>query len=335
MEVYAVAKSHLVISMIDLLRSSPGITIAELAAHFGKSERSIYRWLREISTDLRLPVQYRDGGYHLPSQPETRTVSLTPQELLVLRMSLKSRLFGSGSPFKQHAESAWNKIRDAAPSADLESTSDLAAAHSIGVSVPPFEVDPDVAQAIQSAVVDCRRLRVVYRSQKSDQVKDYTIDPYALVFRRHSWYVLAFSHEHEKVIQMRLGRFQRVQATRETFRVPLDFSVDDHFRWSWEAWAGGEPTRVVVRFHPRVAKMIAETERHPTQVVHVEEDGSAVFEATVSGIQEFGSWVLGYGEYATVLQPKSLRDLVLTNARGILSNHQPEPRSAAVLPRRG
>ncbi len=236
------AKSHQVISMIGLLRSSPGITISELATHFGRSERSIYRWLHEITVDLRLPVVYENGGYRLPSEPEPREVSLDPQELLVLRMSLRSRLFGPGSPFKQHAESAWAKIRDASRRADIDSAHALSESNAMGVGAPPFETDSDTAQALRNAVAQHLRLRAVYRSQKSDRIKDYTIDPYALVFRRHSWYVLAFSYEHDEIIQMRLGRFQRVEPTGETFKVPADFSVEDHFRWSWEAWSGGEPT---------------------------------------------------------------------------------------------
>lgn len=321
-EVGDVAKSHLVISLIDLLRGRPGITISELAAHFGKSERSIYRWLREISTELRLPVRSWKGGYYLPEDSDSRTVSLTPEELLVLSLSLKSRLFVAGSPLKSHAEAAWAKIRDAAPTVDLDAASDLAVVHSVNIKAPPFDVDAGIANAIQSAVVERRSLQVSYRSQKSDRVKTYVIDPYALVFRRHSWYVLAHSQEHDEVIQMRLGRFQTVEPTGQRFNLPLDFSADEFFRWSWEAWGGGKPTRVVVRFHPRVAAMIAETERHPTQKVQIEPDGSAHFEATVSSIEEFGSWVLSYGEYATVLEPQSLIDYVTSNATGLLANHK-------------
>lgn len=315
------AKSHLVISMIDILRKRPGISVAELAAHFDKSERSIYRWLREISNDLHLPVQFRDGGYYLPPEPQTRAISLAPEELLVLRLSLKSRVFGPGTPLRAYAESAWEKIHAAAPACDIECSSELASTHSIGVVVPPFEVDSDLAQAIQSAVVRHCRLKAVYRSQKSNRTKSYVIDPYAIVFRRHSWYVVAFCRARDKVVQFRLGRFLSVTPTGEAFQPPADFSVEDYFRWSWEAWGGGEPTRVVVRFDPRVARMIEETQRHPTQIVSNEPDGSVVFEATVSSIEEFGTWVLGYGRHATVLEPKALRDYVLTNISGALENY--------------
>lgn len=317
------AKSHLVIAMIDLIKNQPGITITELADHFGKSERSMYRWLREISSDLRLPVQSQNGGYYLPDD-DSRVVSFTPQELLVLRLGLKSRLFAPGTPLRDHAESAWEKIRDGALPHCLESAAALAGGHSVGLSAPPFEADPDVARAIERAVVESRRMRAVYRSQRSDEVKSYVIDPYALVFRRHSWYVIGYCHEHEKISQFRLGRFRSAAVTGERFEAPSDFSVDDYFRWSWEAWGGGEPTRVVVRFDSSVAEMIAETQRHPSQVVHMEPDGSAVFEATVSSIAEFGTWVLGYGRHATVIEPEGLREYVLEHGRGILANHKTE-----------
>jgi proteasome accessory factor B len=307
--------------MIDILRNRPGISISELAMHFGKSERSIYRWLREISTELRLPVRFEDGGYYLASEASDRAVSLTPEELLVLKLSLNSRLFGPGSPLRAHAVAAWAKIRDAAPGLNLDSMSELTSTHSIAVNAPPFEVEPEVAQLIREAIADHRRLRVVYRSQKSDRTKNYVIDPYAMVFRRHSWYVLALCRAREKVVQFRLGRFQSAKATGETFQPPLDFSADAYFRWSWEAWGGGEPTRVMVRFHPRVARMIEETQRHPSQIVRDEPDGSVIFEATVSSIEEFGSWVLGYGGFATVIEPKALRDYVVANIADAAANY--------------
>ncbi len=93
-------KSALLIKMIDLLRNNPGISVDGLASALDRSERTIYRWLNEISEDLKAPLVCENGGYYLGNIQENRKIDLTPQELLALRLSLKSSPFTDGSPIK-------------------------------------------------------------------------------------------------------------------------------------------------------------------------------------------------------------------------------------------
>ncbi len=313
------AKSVLFIEMIDLMRRQPGISIDELAAALNRSVRTIYRWLSELSADLHVPVQYSDGGYYLLGNSVAATVDFRPEELLALRLSLKSSLFSDGSPLKTHAHSAWHKIRDAASTDRLASAMDLADKHAIDVGAPTGQLEPAIVEAIETAVNNRRRLSVVYRSQKSNRVKEYTIDPYAVVFRRRSWYVLAHCLQHNKVVQFKLVRFRRVADTGIRFTPQANFSPEEYFRSSWEAWAGGEDITVSVKFSARVAEMISETKRHPSQVIHVQGDGSVTFEVTVSGIEEVAAWIMGYGKEAEVLAPERLKRYVLDHAGAVLA----------------
>ncbi len=308
----------LLAKMIEVIRTEPGITITELAKTMKRSERTIYRWLGELSVELHTPTRYHDGGYYLLECSGPRTVDLTPEELLALRVGLKAAPLGTSSPLAGYARSAWLKIREAAELGVVAQARDMAGSHTVDITNPKPETQPEIVDAIENSVMLHRRLRVLYRSQKSGMTKEYIIDPYAVAFRRHSWYVLAFSQEHEKVIQMKLARFQDVNETGACFEPPVDFSVDDYFRLSWEAWAGGEPTIVRVHFSAKVAPMITESKRHPTQVIFPQPDGSVIFQAKVSGIEEIAIWIMGYGRDAEVLLPESLRDFVIDHMLGAL-----------------
>lgn len=299
--------------MIDLLRKRPGIGLSELASNLGRSERTIYRWLSELSDDIGVPVHFNGGGYYLADEPDSR-VPFTPEELLALRTALKSQVFGDGSPLRGSAESAWLKVRDASPYERMRLARELSESYSVQVTAPKGFVEPGVPRVIENAIVNHHRLRIVYRSQKSNQVKQYTIDPYALVFRRHSWYLLANSAQHGKVVQFKLVRMREVAETGVEFEPPADFSIEDYFRHSWEAWAGGNPVDVRVRFSPRVAVMVAESRRHPSQRIHPQIDGGAVFEATVAGIEEIAIWILGFGKDAEALEPAELRNYIADHA---------------------
>lgn len=315
-QVEKLSKSTLLIEMIEMLRKRPGIGVSELARTLDRSERTIYRWLNELSADLRVPVYCSDGGYYLLTDPTA--VELIPEELLALRLSLRSSPFADGSPIRRHAESAWNKIRSMTPGDVLQRSGHLAQHHDVAVTALHTDVPPELLETIEKAVNCHHRLKAVYRSQKSGKIKDYLLDPYALAFRRHSWYLLAHSHEHDSVIQFKLARFESVKETGNTFVRPSDFSVDDYFRLSWEAWGGNGSTRVRVRFSPRVAQMISETRRHWTQVTTPQFDGSLIFEVTVSAVEEIAAWIMGYGREAEVLSPPELRDYIVRQCAGVL-----------------
>ncbi len=317
--------------MIDLLRGRPGIGVSELASHLDRSQRTIYRWLSELTDDIGVPVHFNDGGYYLADGPDC-PAPFTPEELLALRTALKSQVFADGSPLRSSAESAWLKIRDASPFERMRLARELSEGYSIHVTVPNGFVEPGLPRAIEAAVADHHRLRIVYRSQKSNRVKNYTIDPYALVFRRHSWYLLANSAEHGKVVQFKLLRIREVTDTGAEFEPPADFSAEDYFRDSWEAWAGGDPVEVRVKFSPKVSVMVAETRRHPSQRIHPQIDGGIIFEATVSGIEEIAIWILGFGKDAEVLEPAELRALIADHAECMAANYA-APRADAMTTR--
>lgn len=314
-------KTPLLIEMIDRLRSRPGITVPELASSLGRSERTIYRWLSELSVDVGAPVYSRDGGYHLGGNGHS---SLTAEELVALRMSLKSAPFAKGSRIGDQAQSAWLKIRAASSPERLAAAGDIESGYSVQLTAPEGTADSAILAKLEDAIARRHRLRIVYRSQKSNEVKNYTVDPYALVFRRHSWYLLAHCLDHGKVAQFKLVRFHEIADTGETFQPSNGFSVDDYFKSSWEAWGGGELVTVRIRFSPRVAAMVAETRRHPTQQIDIRSDGSAIFEATVSGIEEIAIWILGFGKEAEALGPPELRAYVAEHALGMAGTYAPD-----------
>ena len=103
-------KSALLMKMVEVLRSRPGILVSELARVVNRSERTVYRWLGELSSDLNTPVYCKDGGYFIGDADDRHSLGLNHQELLALRLSLKAGPFGPDSPIKDFADSAWLKI---------------------------------------------------------------------------------------------------------------------------------------------------------------------------------------------------------------------------------
>jgi hypothetical protein len=53
-----------------------------------------------------------------------------------------------------------------------------------------------------------------------------------------------------------------------------------------------------------VAKNVSEVQWHSTQKVIPNEDGSAILEFRVDGIEEIAWWILGYDDQVQVLTPR-------------------------------
>lgn len=314
-------KSTLLLNMIEIIRTRPGITVSELSTALGRSERTVYRWIAEVSGDLHKLIVCNEGGYYIKHYGRSDVLDLEPEEALAIRLSLACSPFGAGSPLADHAGNAWLKIRRLLSPESIGQARDLSANHSVSITAHESNTPAFIMNMLNSAVK--RQVRVIakYASVSSGKVKEYTLDPYALVFRRHSWYLVGYSHTHGEIRQFKPSRFEQVFPTNEVFEVPDDFDVDDYFAYSWECFGGGEPTDVVVRFSPKVARIITESLRHATQQTSMEPDGHVIFKATVSGIEEIAIWILGFGKEAEVLEPLELRQLLSEHAAGMADTY--------------
>jgi predicted DNA-binding transcriptional regulator YafY len=109
----------------------------------------------------------------------------------------------------------------------------------------------------------------------------------------------------------------------ESNTVPKGFTLEKHFRNAWYFIPGpGPDENIVIRFQPLVARNVAEVIWHKTQRTEFQDDGTLLFHARVSGINEIVWWVLEYGDQAEVLQPIKLRRLVAHRARVMVERYE-------------
>lgn len=318
-------KSVLLLQMIDVLRERPGLTIGQLAADLGRSERTVYRYLESLSSELHVQIYCENGGYHIAERSVPSHLDLSPKEVLAVRLALTSGAFQKYGPLTDQALAAWRKIESALMSDTIETVHETIKRHAIFTSAFAGSDEKDeTIDILANAVTQNRRVSIVYSSQRSGETKKLEVDPYALVFRRHNWYLIAYSHSHGRIIQLKLVRIIRITETGDRFQLPHDFSIDSFYAKSWEMWTGGEEYLVKVKFSPRVAQIIKESKRHPTQVLEDTPDGGVIFSARVTGIEEIGFWILGWGAEAEVLEPDELRSSIIEIASNLLALYSEE-----------
>jgi predicted DNA-binding transcriptional regulator YafY len=57
------------------------------------------------------------------------------------------------------------------------------------------------------------------------------------------------------------------------------------------------------------------------QEITKNEDGSVIYKTTVNSLNEIASWIVSRGKGVIVLEPESLKKIVIETAKGVLENY--------------
>ncbi|MEY2433846.1 MAG: proteasome accessory factor [Acidimicrobiaceae bacterium] len=135
---------------------------------------------------------------------------------------------------------------------------------------------------------------------------DRTVDPYRLDFQRDHWYVSGYDHLREDERNFRVDRIegQVAAGTRHAFERPAT-GVPGARVEPWQL-GEGEPLSARVLVDAQQAA-IAVGEAGRGTLVEERGDGSVILELSVTNLDGFRSFVLGFLEHAEVLGPPELR----------------------------
>ncbi|MFD9516253.1 helix-turn-helix transcriptional regulator [Streptomyces sp. NPDC059979] len=346
------------IRMALLIQSSPGLTAAALARELDVSERTVIRDAQALQ-EAGIPVRSergRTGGYSLAPGYRTRLTTLHPTEAETLFLSgLPSALRDLG-------------LSDAADTARLKLTATLlpsvrAAAEA---SVRRFHLDapawfrepsaPELLPELARAVWSDRTVELSYarpgRDGSPPSAVSRVVDPYGLVLKAGTWYVVARLRTGDgsgagagardgRDGDWRTYRVDRVTAlapapgVQEPFVRAAAFDLAAH----WEE-RSHDFARALLRTTVTVRLTARGLRRLPAVV-----DGAAVEDALASASAPDAAGLVtldlpaeseevafdqlaGLGADAEVLAPASLRARFRERAHALAALYRPEPKEA-------
>jgi len=321
------ARVSRLLEMVTLLQSGGGWAAKALAERFGVSRTRIFNDVRALR-EAGVPVRRSASGYTIDPSFFLPSVQLTPQEVLALLFP--PQLF-HGSPSNESVHrSAQAKLLSCLPPTLRQSAEGLS--RNISVRLPVSGASDAVLEQVREAAAARRRIAIHYSGRSSDEPRRLLVDPYGLAFRKHAWYTVAYSVPHNEVRTFRVSRIAAIETTPLHFTVPKDFSVDAHFEGAWYVF-GGDPREVLLRFSPRVARLVRDRVPHPGQRIQTLGNGTILYRAKVKSLDEVAWWLAQYGGEAVVLQPPELRDKVIELAASTLRTYGirvgPRPRAYA------
>jgi predicted DNA-binding transcriptional regulator YafY len=159
-----------------------------------------------------------------------------------------------------------------------------------------------------------------YQKDDRNKEKDIELRPLLIFSSEGYWRVLSIDEGAMK--QYHLNKLLHVRPTQKKFARPSQEDIDRVFRNSFRSWIGTEEHHITLRLDKTWAERIRPQQMLETQKITENPDGSVTFEATVNSLAEVASWVVSRGKGVTVLEPESLRAMVIDIARGVLQNYQ-------------
>jgi len=297
-----------------LQKSRRGITLRDLGALAGYSERTIQRDLRLLG-EAGFPVYHEANDYgkrfwRLPvdfMHREGLVLSIT--EAIALYFARQLLLPLRGTELSEGLDSVIDKIRTLLPDSALDHFKDLSGLILVrGRGQVDYARHRQTIQAFSAAVRGQRIARVTYKSVWRGETYRTNVHPYGLVYFEGDLYVVGHSERSQGMRVFKIPRVLEVELTTERFHRPAHFSLEEHFQGSFGIMPPeGQECEVVVEFHPTVAMLVEEREWHPSQRLERTESGWLRASYRLRNTAEFRRWVLGFGQQARVLRPAALR----------------------------
>ena len=180
---------------------------------------------------------------------------------------------------------------------------------------------PDAFTAVAGALMQRRRLAIVYHGRERDAATERTVSPQRLVHYRDNWYLDAWCHTRRGLRSFSLDRIRKAAGTGTAAVEIDDKRLDRHFAGAYGIFSGVPRNTAVLSFSPERARWVAEERWHRDQQGRFLEDGSFELRIPYDDPRELVMDVLKYGPDVEVLRPASLRREIRTRLAAALARY--------------
>lgn len=171
-------------------------------------------------------------------------------------------------------------------------------------------VEPAQFQAIASALLSRRRLRIAHYNRVTDATLEREVSPQRLVYYRDNWYLDGWCHLRKALRSFGVDVIRGAAPIDRPARDIDDVTLDRVLGSGYGIFGGSDTQSAVLRFTPHRARWIAREEWHPAQAGHFDEQGYYVLTLPYSNDTELTLDILKYGPDVEVLEPAALRQKV-------------------------
>ena len=190
-----------------------------------------------------------------------------------------------------------------------------------GLPFIPPTMAPRVLPAIQEALLQQRRLQVIYLSAGADAAKEQTLHPLSLIQQGARSYLVATAFDYELPHLYALHRIASATVLDEPALRPQGFTLDSFLASGGAQFGSGGVIVLKARVSSDLARLLDETPIFTDQKI-ASRLGVLTLTATVQESWQLHFWIRSQGSAITVLKPISLRKEIIAALESTLSHYK-------------
>lgn len=166
--------------------------------------------------------------------------------------------------------------------------------------------------ALERAIINKYVITFTYFNAKLT-VTHQTVEPLKLVFKSHSWYLVAYSENKKDIRTFKMSRIRELQITNQLFEreLPKDFSITPVYKEEYNT-----PV-FVLHFSEKIAYKVYDE----FQEKYIKKLDDGTLEVTFR--YQLSDWtflyLLSFGEYVEIIEPVEARNILKEKAKKIFS----------------
>ncbi|KMQ65528.1 DNA-binding protein [Chryseobacterium angstadtii] len=304
-----------VTAILTQLQSKPIVRAQDLATKFDVSIRTIYRDVKTLE-NAGIPIIGEAGnGYSLMDGYKLPPVMFTKEEVLSFITAEKLMQKFSHQSLGNHYQTAMEKVRSVLRHSDknlienIEKQIDVFNYHAqTGNELK------NVIPTILESIADKTQLIIEYKTVDS-RVTNRTVEAVGVFFEFNYWYIMAFCTLRKDFRQFRVDRILQIFKTQNTFSQEYG-QINDYRKYS-----DGEKTKVRLLVEKKIMGHIVNSRRYYGFIEERETENGMEMIFDTEWIEEgFPRWLITFADYATVLEPESLKTKLRNLAADISRN---------------
>jgi predicted DNA-binding transcriptional regulator YafY len=299
----------------QLLQPGRPVPIERFLEALGVSRATFKRDLEYMRDRLNAPIEWDrfDGGYRYAEPaggPSFALPGMWFNASEVHALLMMQQLLGDLQPglLEAQVQPLQARLRALLGSADhspeeVERRFRLVSAARRTLTVRHFE-------AVASATLRRRRLRIAHYSRQSDETTERIVSPQQLIFYRENWYLVAWCHLRRDIRSFAIDAISQAELLDAPARDVGRTALAEVMESGYGIFSGREVTWATLRFAAERARWVSAETWHPQQRGSFDGERRWVLELPYNDPRELMMDVLKHGGSVEVLAPASLREQV-------------------------
>ncbi|MDD3225658.1 MAG: YafY family protein [Clostridium sp.] len=292
--------------IVYILLDKKSVTAKELAEHFEVSRRTIYRDVEALSI-AGIPIYTTKGkGGGISVLPEfilnkSLLSSSEQNEILSALQSLNALDVPNIDPILNKLSLIFNKHNTSWIDVDFSHWNNK------GNNREKFKL-------LRNAILEKTIIKFNYYNSSGENSKRI-VEPLKLIFKGQDWYLYGYCKFKSDYRMFKVCRIKDILCTNKVFNRDMPQNIWNNVDSSYKS----KMTTLVLKINPKMAYRLFD--EFEIENIKTNSDGSFTAATTVPS----GNWLYGYimsfGEYAEVLQPKYIREEIADKLKNSLKKY--------------